>query len=328
MIRQPGELTKEWLEQVLRRRVRSFESSDSSKSSWGSHVRLSVSTIDEPHPLKLHLKIGSAATFGRDEVDYYIKYFVGLSDAPLVRCHFAGADASHYNLLLDDLSATHRDQKFIEPTESYGLALVEAAAKLHAHYWPQPPPNESLLRSAAARMLSSQYAMLEAMGESFTPAERDTARRVLGRNVQDRIARLSDPEGFTWIHRDLNPTNVLAPISGDAPVYLIDHQPFAFSPAHAWLGVSDIVHAIVVWWPIELRRQCERRLVEHWHKTLTSRGVCNYTLVKAWQDWKLCGPFCIDTPADWCSQPDERAKMRFLWEVQLKRVIAFATDHT
>jgi hypothetical protein len=322
-----AEVTQAWIEASLGRPVRSFTTSTPPDSNWGSHIRLEVLLAGEEAPLRLHLKIGSATTFGRAEVEYYTRAFASLTDAPLVRCHHADADETHYNILLDDHSQTHRDQKVIEPTLEYGRALAEAAAKLHAHHWPQSPPG----RSEADRMVSNaragQAALLDAMKTGFTPAERETASRLIERNPLARDARLADPEGFTWTHGDLNPTNILAPIKGDGPIYLIDHQPFASSGSPPWLGIRDLAYAIVVWWPIELRRRWERVLVEHWHAALVSRGVEDYSLEKAWQDWQFCGVQEINVPADWCSNPEDASNMRGLWEAQLRRVLAFAEDH-
>jgi hypothetical protein len=327
VLHQATDVSQAWVELALGRPVRSFTRSNPSGSNWGSHVRLEVLPAQGQEPLRLHLKIGSVTTFGRAEVDYYTSVFADLTDGPLVRCHHADADDTHYNLLLDDHSQTHRDQKVVEPTLAYGRALVEAAAKLHAHRWPQPPPGVSDAERMVASARAGQDALLEAMKVGFTAAERATAARLIEQNSLARNARLADPDGFTWIHGDLNPTNILAPIDGDEPIYLIDHQPFAASGSPPWLAVRDLAYAIVVWWPIELRRRWERELVEHWHATLVSRGVVNYSMEKAWQDWRLCGVQEINVPADWCSNPDDVSNMRGLWEAQLRRVLAFAEDH-
>lgn len=327
VLHQSSGVTREWTQRALGRPVLSFERSEALDSNWGSHVRLRISLEGERVPRSLHLKIASVATFGRAEIDYYTRDFVGLTDAPLVRCHHADADATHYNLLMDDLAETHRDQKAVAPTESYGRALVEAAARLHAYRGPQAPPAPSLLEGAFASGRAGEGALLEAMREGFTAEERATARELLSWCPGARLARLADPEGMTWIHGDLNPTNVLAPIHGDGPLYLIDHQPFAVAPLLHWLGVSDVAYAIVVWWPAELRRECERRLVEHWHAALVRRGVEEYSLAKAWEDWRLCGLHGIHVAANWCSSPESALGMRGLWEAQLRRVLAFAEDH-
>lgn len=327
VLHQSSDVTQDWIELALGRRVLSFTRSGSRESNWGSHVQLQVWLEGERVPLSLHLKVASAAMFGRAEVDYYTRAFVGLADAPLVRCHHANADATHYNLLLDDHSRTHCDQKVIEPTLRYGCALVEAAAKLHAHHWPQLPPGIS----DADRMVSSaragEDALLEAMKTGFTAGDRATAHRLIDENAIARRARLADPEGFTWTHGDLNPTNILAPIDGDGPIYLIDHQPFASAGSPPWLGIGDVAYAIIVWWPVDLRRRWERELVGHWHATLLSRGVTNYSLEKAWGDWRLCGLAEIKVPSDWCSETEAVSKMRWLWEEQLRRILAFADDH-
>jgi hypothetical protein len=316
-----------WLHRALGRQIRSFDRSGPTGSNWGLHLQLRVTLLDEPAPLKLHLKIGSSLTFGHAEVDYYTHLFRGLSDAPLVPCHAAVADDTHYNLLLEDLSETHRDQKEIEPTEGYGRALVEAAAKLHAFHWHQPAPAPSVLEQSLAKATAGQDALLEAMKEGFSADERATVRTLLHENAVARNRRLSDPEGFAWVHGDINPTNVLAPIHGHGLVYLLDHQPFADSPLPHWLAVNDLAYAIVLWWPVETRRALERQLVEHWHSTLMAAGAKSYPLSKAWEDWRLCGLQTIAVPSDWCSQPDTTVNMRGLWEAQLRRVLAFAQDH-
>ena len=322
-----SDITQDWIELALGRRVLSFTRSQSRDSNWGSHAQVQVSLEGEPVPLRVHLKIASATTFGRAEVDYYTRAFVGLADAPLVRCHHADADATHYNLLLDDHAPTHRDQKVIEPTLGYGRALVEAAAKLHAHHWPQQPPGSVEAERLFSGARAGQDALLEAMKTGFTADDRETAHRLIHESAIARTARIADPEGFTWTHGDLNPTNILAPIDGDGPIYLIDHQPFASSGSPPWLGVGDLAYAIVVWWPVDLRRAWERELVEHWHATLLSRGVTNYSLDKAWDDWRLCGLAEIKVPADWCSDAAAVSEMRGLWAAQLRRVLAFADDH-
>ncbi|MFZ4574168.1 MAG: hypothetical protein ACOYN0_07205 [Phycisphaerales bacterium] len=327
VLHESADATHAWIEAALGRPVRSFTRSTPPDSNWGSHARLEVWLADERSPLRLHLKIGSAKTFGRAEVDYYTRAFVGLKDAPLVRCHHAAADETHYNLLLDDHSQTHGDQKVVEPTLAYGRALVEAAAKLHAHHWPQPPPGVAEADRMVCRARAGQGAMLAGMKEGFTAAEQAIAARLIERNPLARDARLADPEGFTWTHGDLNPTNILAPFDGDRPIYLLDHQPFASSGSPPWLGIRDLAYAIVVWWPIDLRRRWERVLVEHWHSVLVSRGVANYSIEKAWSDWRLCGVQEINVPADWCSTPEGMSDMRGLWEAQLRRVLAFAEDH-
>lgn len=323
-LHEPGEVTREWLERVLARPVLDFETV-TEKSTWGNQVRIRARIAGDAERSALRVKIGSSAEFGRSEVDYYVRDFVGLADSPLVRCHHATSDATHYHLLLDDHAGTHRNQFEVAPTESYGRRLVEHAARLHAHHWPQRPPSAEALARSLDLALSGGTALIAAMREGFTDGERDRVKSLLDRLPAALRSRLAEPRGFTWVHGDLNPGNVLAPVHGEGPLYLIDHQPFPCSLT-TWLAVGDLAYAIVLWWPVETRRTHERALVEHWHSVLEARGVSGYPLELAWQDWKLCGLKQLMVPADWCSKPEDVTGMRWLWESELRRILAFAED--
>lgn len=319
------EVTREWIERALRRRVRTFERIESA-GTWSTHVRLKVHTADAKAPLLLRVKLGSTATFGRAEIDYYTRDFAGLVDAPLVRCHHAAADDTRYHLLLDDLGGTHRNQFDVVPTARYGRSLVEAVARLHAHRWPQPPPEPAALERALAPARTGSARMLEAMAVGFSAGERDQVRALFEWLPGALRARLGHPQGFTWTHGDLNPGNVLAPIEGDGPIFLIDHQPFAVAPLTNWLGVADLAHAIAVWWPVDARRACERALVAAWHAELLVRGVGGYPLAQAWEDYRLCALHSICVPAARCAEPEAATTMRWVWEPQLRRILAASVD--
>jgi hypothetical protein len=151
MLHSPADVTPPWLEAALGRRVQAFERTEAN-STWGAHVCIVANVEGEPAPLKLRVKVGSATVFGRSEVDYYVRDFVGLANAPLVRCHHAEADDTHYCVLLDDLTDTHCNQDDVPVTQAYGRSLMESLAQLHAHRWAQPPPDaagiEASLRDA------------------------------------------------------------------------------------------------------------------------------------------------------------------------------------
>jgi hypothetical protein len=325
VVRRPEDVSREWLEQVLDRKVRVLERV-ANAGTWSTHVRLRAFVEGDAKPLPLRVKLGSAEIFGRNEVEYYTRYFEGLADAPLVHCHHAAADATHYHLLLDDLADTHRNQFDVVPTERYGRAFVEAVARLHAHRWPEQPPNATALDRALEPARAGLSAMLDAMANGFSARERDQVRELFEWHPGALRARLDDPQGFTWVHGDLNPGNILAPIEGDVPIFLIDHQPFARSSLLNWLGVGDIAHAMAVWWPVDARRAWERQLVAHWHALLVARGIEGYPLAKAWEDYRLCALQGIYVPAARCSEPVAVTGMRWVWELQLRRVLAAAAD--
>jgi hypothetical protein len=174
VVHDAAEVTPRWLEAALGRRVLSFERTEA-VSIWGAHVLIVAQLEGEQAPRKLRVKVGSATVFGRGEVDYYVHTFVGLADAPLVRCYQAEADATHYHLLLDDLTDTHRNQDDVPVTEAYGRALVESLAHLHAHRWGLPPPDAAGVEASLRGAQAGLPVMLDAMEEGFSAADRAAA---------------------------------------------------------------------------------------------------------------------------------------------------------
>ncbi len=322
----PEDVTSTWLSDVLKEPIELLSRVDE-VSTWGSHVRLEVRAVSSGEVKRLRVKIGSASRFGTSEVDYYRRLFTSLTDAPLVRCHHAAADATHYHLLLDDLSQTHRNLDDVVITEDYGHALVDAVGRLHAHRWPQSPPRPDDVEHGLKDARAGLPVMLEAMTGGFTEADRDVVRRVFETQPAVMQARVATPAGFTFTHGDLNPGNILAPRNGHpaGQVFLLDHQPFLGSSVNG-LAVSDLAYAMVLWWPVEDRRRWASALVESWHAGLLSRGVVGYSLALAREDWKQCVKQTLFVPAARCSEPDALTEMRWLWELFLRRALAAIAD--
>jgi hypothetical protein len=170
-LHRPAQVTAAWLETALGRRVRSFERIEST-STWATHVRIVAGVAGTAARSKLRVQLGSVEVFGRHEVDYYLHSFADLDDAPLVPCHHAAADDTHYHLLLDDLCDTHRNQD-VPVTAGYGQGLVESLAKLHAHRWEPAPPDAAAIQASLRAPLAGLPAMLAAMEDGFTADERD-----------------------------------------------------------------------------------------------------------------------------------------------------------
>jgi Phosphotransferase enzyme family len=317
----PADVTPDWLEAALGRRVHSFERTEA-VSTWGNHVLIVAQVEGEPTPRKLRVKVGSATVFGRSEVDYYVSIFAGLAQAPLVRCHQAEADDTHYVLLLDDLTDSHRNQDDVHVTEAYGRALVESLAQLHAHRWARPPPDAAGIEASLRKAQTGLPVMLGAMEEGFSAAEADTVREVFDGLPHALARRAQDPAGFSWVHGDLNPGNILAPREGEGQVLLIDYQPFLEPPPSNQLAMSDLAHAMVLWWPEEARRTWAPALVEHWHAQLVSRGAGYASPERLREDWQLCVAQTLMVPASRCAEPGAVTAMRWLWQMHLRRALA------
>lgn len=117
---------------------------DTGRGNWSSNARLSLRYSADARgslPRRLFLKMVNAdlddESFSASEVTYYTRDYVGVADAPLIRC-YAGAyseEQRRYFLLLDDVTETHVEAATQAPTLDYGLALAEGLAVLHARWW-------------------------------------------------------------------------------------------------------------------------------------------------------------------------------------------------
>lgn len=291
-------------------------------------------------PQRLFLKICATelgdASLGPSEVHYYTRDYVGVAGVPLITCYDAvfSAEQRCYHLLLDDLSATHGESHGRRPALAYGLALAEGLARMHAHWWGAErlaAAGESLPAPAQIeRYVAMAHAGLEAMLESvrgqieahWEPALRD----LFAHHPAKMMERAADANGFTLVHGDANPGNILAPFVGDAPVYLIDRQPFDWSLT-AWLGVSDLAYMMAHWWESDIRRALELPILRRYHETLLAAGVRGYGWEQLLRDYRLCVVQSVYVAAEWCRNEADCVEMKWAWFPMLQKAMAAFFDH-
>ncbi len=308
VIRSFQEVNPAWLSEVLGAEVTRVSVSTSS-SNWAQNASL-IATFADGTERRLWLKLCLGDTFGRSEVDFYLKDYVSLPNAPLVACHDASYEEGiGYHILLDDLSGEFRDRKSAHTTLEHGLALAEAIACLHSHHWERGVPPSGREWDAYFAQIEPGIAPLEAQtGFALRKDFEDHARRLLD--------RWSNPVGLTLLHGDINPTNVLTPFEADSPVYILDRQPFDWSITYG-LAVYDLAYAIVPWWPYEFRVSCQKQILRCWYDHLGKGG---YSWEQAVADWELSVEHCLHVPLEWCREPADVDRMRGLWEWQFGNI--------
>ena len=308
MIRNFDQVTSNWLTEVTRESVLEF-SMQVEESNWARHAKVTL-TFQDGTGRKLWLKICLHPQSGRSEVDYYLRDYVNLPGAPLVKCHDAAYEPGvGYHILLDDLSDHFHDHKEVPPTLELGLAVAEGLAQLHAHHWETGPAKEpGNWELEFANLRPGITNMERATGKAF--ANRFTL-------LQEELAeRWSDPSGMTLLHGDANPTNVLTPKFADTPVYFLDRQPLDGITPYG-LAVYDLAYAIAPWWNRELRLEHELAILRRWYEALSRPG---YSWDRAQADWTLSVEHCLFVPAHWCIDPTECDSMRWLWGWQLENL--------
>lgn len=152
MIRSVDQLSSEWLTAVLHNNgdltrgcVKSY-ALGTGQSNWSESANLRLTYSDDARgarPKRLFLKMvdtgafSSDEFFGESEVTYYMRDYVDLPQAPLLRCYDGefSAEQGRYHLLLDDVSESHVEAAQKEPVLDYGVALAEGLAALYARWW-------------------------------------------------------------------------------------------------------------------------------------------------------------------------------------------------
>ena len=265
-------------------------------------------------PPRLFLKIVNAdmegESFDSSEVTYYTRDYIGVAQAPLVRCYDGvfSEELRRYHLLLDDVSETHITAADKTPTLEYGLALAEGLAAMHAHWWGARRISESGAVMPTApqihRFIGKSAAgaghILDRFSAGLQPHWPETIRTLFAKHPSAIIARTQDDQGFTLIHGDVGHHNVLVPRIGDRPVYIIDRQPFDWSLT-TWLGVYDLVYAMVLDWEVDTRRQLEIPVLKRYHDRLIENGVKGYSWDRLFDDYRLCAAMGVYVAAEYFS---------------------------
>jgi hypothetical protein len=335
------EVTTAWLTAVLQARgalragaVASLDR-EVAGSSWSKRVHLrpryEASALGErPPALLLKICAGAHAVFGPSEVLYYTRDYRGYERAPIPRCYDAAyrEDPRAYHVLLEDLSETHCDGFCLEPTLELGRSIADALARLHARYWAGQRLAGIGARIAGAPELERYFAhigkglepLFDVLGDALTPGWRQILDDVFANHPRVMQRRARDAVGFSLVHGDVNPGNVLTPRQGSGPVYLIDRQPFDWS-LQGWLGASDLARLMVLYWEPEQRRRWQFPILRQYQTSLQECGI-DFAWEALLFDYRLCVVEGVESAVEWLVLPDDRSSKRWLWERQLERSMA------
>jgi hypothetical protein len=343
-----AQVTNEWLTAVLTRSgaltqgsVAGFDA-DSGWGNWSASGSLSLRYSPDAQgerPSRLFLKmvntdISDEESFGPSEVYYYTRDYLDLPDAPLLRCYDGrfSPTLQRYHLLLEDVSASHTIACDKPPTLAYGLALAEALAILHAHWWGAarlaeahaPLHDANHIRRFVAIAEPGAGHIIQQLAGELQPHWPAAIRDLFARHPQAMIRRSQEANGFTLIHGDAGCYNIMVPREGERPLYLIDRQPFDWSLT-SWLGVYDLAYALVFHGDIEARRQWERPILRHYHETLSRRGVQGYSWEQLWDDYRLCVAMGVYIAVEYC-RGGLHESTQWVWLPMLQKALTACDD--
>jgi hypothetical protein len=306
-----------------------------------TNVRLGIAYSEDAtgaKPTKLFLKLVTLDMedefFGPSEVNYYQRDYVGVRHAPIPRTYDAVYSHQHgrYHILMDDLSDTHQTARNRTPAMSYGTALAEGLATLHAHWWGQTrlveideciPDTQQIQRFAEMGKLGARF-IIDACANELKAHWPEAINQIYDAHPRLMVQRTQEGIGFTLIHGDVNRNNILVPMTGERPLYLIDRQPFNWSLT-VWLAVYDLAYAMILYWDAELRRTLEVPVLRHYHECLIRQGITGYTWEQLWDDYRLCVMMGVYVTTEWC-RTELRLDTHQYWMPMLQRTLTAVDD--
>ncbi|MFN6501103.1 MAG: hypothetical protein RMX65_029475 [Nostoc sp. DedQUE01] len=334
-----SQITLDWLNSVLidskalvNGRVEDFAIAVSSSANARiAKIQLQYSlgtTGTLPTSLFMKMCAGDGSIFGVSEVNYYTRDYIHLTNPPIPTCYHAAyaENPRRYHLLLEDLSASHQLNWQVKPTLAYGCMAAQALARLHAHLWGTEKlktigasiPTKTEIERYLNHVQPGLLPMLEEVGTEIDGLSPSALMDVFQYHPAKMIERTKNLSGFTLIHGDVNPGNILSPLNGTGKTYLIDRQPFDWSLS-TWLGVSDIAYMMVHWWDSDLRRQWEIPILREYYACLVRNGVSGYDWEQLIEDYKLTAVQSLYVATQWCVLEQDRRKMKWLWFPQLQK---------
>lgn len=316
------DVTPEWLTAVLSAAgalqhgaVTAFDVTGG-RGNWSANASLALTYSPDARgelPARLFLKMVNVdldgESFGDSEVQYYTRDYLDVADAPLLRC-YSGAfspELKRYHLLLQDVGVTHIPASQKAPTRAHGLALAGGLAALHARWWGAaglaeagvPLHSPDHIRDFVAIAGPGVPYVLNRFTPQLQPHWPELVQDVFARHPEAILRRNTDPDGFTLIHGDAGPGNLLVPREGDTPLYVIDRQPFNWSLT-TWLGVYDLAYYLALDWDPAIRRACEVDILRAYHAALEARGVQGYSWQRCWDDYRLCVAMGVYIAVEYC----------------------------
>jgi thiamine kinase-like enzyme len=340
-----GQLTVDWLTLVLIRSgalrmgtVRDFDAHllDSTNARFAAIRPVYSSDAAGSPPTQLLLKMcaDNGALFGPSEVHYYTQDYGQLAHPPIPPSYDAQYSAAprRYHVLMKDLSATHRPNWNTTPTVAYGYAVADALARLHAHWWGEQRlrvagtaiPGEAEISRYHTHIQPGLTPILDAVRDEIDATWQGTLYDIFQHHPARMIERTRDRTGFTIVHGDVNPGNILSPHDEHDMTYLIDRQPFDWSLT-TWLAVSDMAYFLVLWWDTDLRRRWELPILQHYHARLVQYGVQDYSWEQLIRDYKLTAVEGLYVAVEW-GVCDDFIPHKWIWWPKLCRAMAAFSD--
>lgn len=302
LVADPDLVTPGWLTDVLRSggaigddtRVVAFDASYIGTGQVGANVRYALLYDGEPGPATVVAKFSSrdpqSAATGvatltyETEVAFYNE-LAATVDISRPHCYFAELEHGTANvvLVMEDLAPGEQGDQIAGCDVDAAALAIDEAAKLHGPRW-NDPTLEDLVWLDRSSQSAGMAAMLPAVWGSFVDRYRSTLHPVTlnaGAELMSLLPQMTSytPAARTPIHYDYRLDNML--FGGRRPLVVVDWQTVQLG-----MGPQDVAYFLGNAFEPELRRSCERVLVERYHRALVDDfGVDDYPHDQCWSEY-------------------------------------------
>jgi hypothetical protein len=305
LVADPELVTPEWLTDVLRHgdaigddtKVTSFTSTSIGTGQVGANVRYTLTYEGKAGPDSIVCKFSSrdpqSASTGVSTLTYEteVAFYRDLAHTVEIsrpHCYLAALESGTANvvLVMEDLSPAEQGDQITGCTVEQATLAVDEAARLHGPRWGDPTLTELawLDRRSTQGGLAS---MLEMIWGAFVDRYRATLEPVAieaGAQLIALVPKLGEhaPAALTPIHYDYRLDNMLfGTPAGGRVLTVVDWQTVQLG-----LGPQDVAYFLGNAFPAEVRRTCERDLVQRYHRALVDDyGVDDYPFDECWSDY-------------------------------------------
>jgi hypothetical protein len=190
-------------------------------------------------------------------------------------------------LLVEDIAGARCPDQITGITEHEARRIIDVVAGLHARYWDSaaelswlPPMNNPLYKAGQQLAEMRWPGFADRFGDRIGDEMMDVVKQACD-NYAAMLDFVATDGHTTFTHTDCRAENYLF-VDDEQPPVMIDFQ---LCTRH--FGPWDVANLIGGSMSPDVRRTCEASLVEHYHRSLVSRGVGDYALDRCWRDYRL-----------------------------------------
>jgi len=288
------DISAPWLENILNLDTGTIKSYKISRT-WDMAISLAVIVSieyhqqDENRPKSiffkltkpdLHKKLTEA---GRNEIYFYNDVLPKMKGNIYPHCFFAGYDDDnqHYNLVLEDLSATHYQTNWpLTPSMDSCRMAVSCIAQVHASLWDRPELKSLTGKFLSADTPAARKSELQEIADEFVAFMDDRFSEKRKTILYRYIAKMeklgkrdSRQRHVTITHNDAHFWNFMYPKTSENSIMIIDWHFFGQG-----VGTDDLAYMLAVSMFPERRQLHESSWLKLYHETISEQGVKNYSM--------------------------------------------------